>query len=1128
MPTHIITLLHRIAPICFLIISAACSSGPNSDPLFELLTAEETGVDFQNTLTETPQLNIFSYLYFYNGGGVAAGDLNGDDLPDLYFTSNLESNKLYLNQGNFSFQDITEVTGVGGQKGWTTGVTMADVNGDGRLDIYVSQLGDYQNIRGKNQLYINQGNDAQGMPTFENQAADYGLDLVGFSTQAAFFDYDLDGDLDMYMLNHSTHANGTFGRSTLRKEKHPLAGDKLLRNDNSKFTDVTDSSGIYSSALGYGLGITVGDVNWDGYPDIYIGNDFHENDYLYLNNGDGTFTESLEQMMQHTSRFSMGNDIGDINNDGLPDLISLDMLPSDPVMLKMSAGEDSYDVYDYKLKFGYNHQFARNSLQLNMGNNHFSEIGLLAGIYATDWSWSGLMADLDLDGQKDLYIANGIKRRSNDLDYIKYVSNDAIQHRLEGDLTQEDMALVEKLPIVKIPNVAFKNQGNLGFANVSDDWGLGQESFSNGAAYADLDNDGDLDLITNNIDQPAFIYRNNVISQDDTAHHFLKMRFRGEGGNTRGIGTKVVIPLDSQVIIQEVYATRGYQSSVPTDLIIGIGDRPQIDSLTIIWPDHRFQVLRQIKANQTLTLNQVDANGQYDFSSTTQPTFVDVSDSLNVDFVHEENRFIEFNREVLIPHMSSTEGPKLAVGDVNGDGQDDFFVGGAKWQPAALYVQTDNGFEKTRQPTFSADSVAEDIGAELVDVDNDGDLDLVVVSGGNEFQGEAEALILRLYKNDGQGNFTRDDQALPKIYVNGSCVRSADFDADGDQDLFIGGRVVPRHYGNVPASYLLLNDGQGNFTDQTQAVAKGLSSVGMVKDAQWADIDNNGTPDLIVVGEWMPITIFVNEAGKLQQADIASLEKTNGWWNTLEVTDIDNDGDLDILAGNLGINSKLKASPEEPVGLVVKDIDGNGTVEQLLTHYIGGKKYLFATKDELTSQLVQIKNRYQNYIDFARADVDEVFTPETLEGAERHFAYEFRSGVFLNEGNLDFTFKPFPVQAQFSPINTFYLTDVNGDQQPDVLSAGNFYEVTIERGRYDADYGTLLQNEGDGSFTWVPNTKSGMYVQGQARDMVKIMYQGEEIIAIARNKESIQFITINPEKSIESYELSPTVSAGAY
>ncbi|MEK6476288.1 VCBS repeat-containing protein [Catalinimonas sp. 4WD22] len=1098
----------RILPLLFLIVSAACGDRSDSEQLFELLPASYTGVDFQNTLTETPQMNIFNYLYFYNGGGVAAGDLNGDDLPDLYFTSNLENNKLYINKGNFKFQDITEQANVKGKGGWTTGVTMADVNGDGKLDIYVSQLGDYQNIRGKNQLYINMGNDAAGMPTFEEKAAEYGLDLKGFSTQAAFFDYDLDGDLDMYMLNHSVHSNGTFGKASLRDETHPLAGDKLLRNDGGKFTDVTEESGIYSSALGYGLGITVGDLNWDGYPDIYIGNDFHENDYLYINNGDGTFSEKLQEYIKHTSRFSMGNDIGDINNDGLPDIVSLDMLPADPVKLKTSAGEDAYDVYNYKLKYGYNHQFARNTLQLNMGEGHFSEIGLMTGMSATDWSWSSLMADLDLDGHKDIYIANGIKRRSNDLDYIRYISNDALQHRLEGDLTSEDMALVEKMPIVKIPNVVYQNKGGLAFANMSKAWGLGQESFSNGAAYADLDNDGDLDLVTNNIDQEAFIYKNRSIDSAQKAndHHYLKLKFEGTAPNTKGVGTRVIIPLDSQTLIQEVYATRGYQSSVPTDLIIGLGNRNRLDSLVVIWPDHQYEVLYDVEVDTTLALQQSNASGKYDFSKPQQTLFKDVSDQLDVGYKHEENTFIEFNRELLIPHMSSTEGPKMAVGDINGDGKEDFFVGGAKWQPAAIYVQSDNSFQKLPQAALQADSVAEDVGAEFVDVDGDQDLDLIVVSGGNEFQGEEEALMVRLYKNDGNGNFTRARAAMPQIYVNGSVVCSADYDQDGDMDLFIGGRVVPRHYGVTPQSYLLENDGNGNFVDVTKDKAPGLSEVGMVKDAAWADADGEGQQDLIIVGEWMPITIFKNEGGSLKEAEPASLAQTHGWWNTIEITDIDGDGDQDLVCGNLGLNSKLKSSVEEPLTLYVKDIDDNGSLEQIMTYYVGGKEYLFATKDEIGSQLTDIKNRFVKYIDFARADVDEVFPGDMLEGAEKLQVYELRSGVFVNEGNMEFSFQPFPLQAQMSPVQAIYTQDMDEDGLDELLMAGNFYEVTIERGRYDASYGTVLKNNGDGSFEWIPNRLTGLYIEGQVRDIQKIDFKGEDIYSIVKNNAPLEFV----------------------
>ena len=1097
-------------PSLILLLSTACTDKNSSEPLFELLPASATGVDFQNRLEETPRMNIFSYLYFYNGGGVAAGDLNGDSLPDLYFTANLESNQLYLNQGDFKFQNITETAAVGGKKGWTTGVTMADVNGDGRLDIYVSQLGDYQNIRGKNQLYINQGNNAQGVPTFKDQAADYGLDLVGFGTQAAFFDYDLDGDLDMYMLNHSTHASGTFARSTLRQEKHPLAGDKLMRNDDQRFTDVTDSSGIYRSALGYGLGITVSDVNGDGYPDVYVGNDFHENDYLYVNQQDGTFTEQLEASMRHTSRFSMGNDIGDLNNDALPDIFSLDMLPSDPVMLKNSAGEDAYDVYDYKLRFGYNHQFARNSLQLNRGNDprgysHFSEIGLLTGTFATDWSWSGLIADLDLDGNKDLYVANGIKRRSNDLDYIKYVSNEAVQRRLEGDLTSEDMALVEKMPVVKIPNAVFRNDGQLRFTNVAQEWGLNQESFSNGAAYADLDNDGDLDLVTNNVDQEAFIYENHAIDEERAIGHFLKLTFQGEGANTQGIGARIIIPTDSQTLVQEVYTTRGYQSAVPAELVVGLGDRRRVDSLVVVWPDLRFEVLTDVSTNTHQTLYQKNATGRYDFSTTVAPIF-EVTDEPKVEYTHQENRFIEFNREVLVPHMSSTEGPRLAVGDVNGDGRDDFFVGGAKHQPGAVFVQTTTGFEVLPQAALHADSVAEDVGATLVDVDQDNDLDLLVVSGGNEFWGEAEALLVRLYRNDGTGQFTRDRAALPEMYVNGSCVSSADYDQDGDPDVFVGGRVVAKNYGKIPRSYLLQNDGEGNFTDVTEQQAEGLAHVGMVKDARWADMNEDNWPDLVVVGEWMPISVFLNRQGSLSHENATSLADTHGWWNTVEITDIDGDGDADLLAGNLGLNSKLKASPDEPVSLVVKDVDDNGQVEQLMFHYVQGQKRLFATKDEIHSQLTDIKNRFVGYDGFARADVEEIFPSDMLAGAEELYVNEARSGVFINEGGMNFRFEPFPTEAQFSPINAIQALNNDEDTLPDIITAGNFYEVTIERGRYDADYGTLLKNAGRGQFTAVPSPRSGLYLEGQVRDLEAIHYQDRSIIMVARNKDSLLFI----------------------
>jgi len=1078
---------------------------------FELLTPEQTGVDFVNDLRETAQLNILTYLYFYNGGGVAAGDLNGDDLPDLYFTSNLDSNRLYLNLGDFKFKEITKLAGVGGMRGWTSGVTMADVNADGKLDIYVSQVGDYQSIIGRNQLYINLGNDENGIPLFENQAKKFNLDLKSFATQAAFFDYDLDGDLDMYMLNHSVHSQGTFGKSTLRNETHPLSGDKLMRNDDGVFIEVTAESGIYSSVLGYGLGITVGDINMDGFPDIYIGNDFHENDYLYINNGDGSFSERLEEFIQHTSRFSMGNDLGDFNNDGLMDVLSLDMLPDDPEMLKMSTAEDHYDIYNHKLRFGYSHQFARNSLQLNLGNNQFSEIGMLSNIYATDWSWSGLFADLDLDGYKDIFISNGIKRRSNDMDYINYVSNEAIRHRLEGDLTDKELELIQLMPQVKIPNYVFQNTGGLKFEKRTSEWGLNKPSFSNGTVYVDLDDDGDLDLVINNTDDPAFIFKNNTISAESTPNHFLKFRFRGEGQNPFGIGAKVIIPSKKGKMVYELFPTRGWQSSVSPELVVGLGKTEKVDSVLIIWPDLRYEVMKDVSVNQKIEVFQKNAKGKYDFKNQNESIFVDLTPSLKLDYTHRENKFIEFNREKLIPHMVSTEGPMMAVGDIDGDGRDDFFVGGAKRQSGVIFRQVDTGFVKSIPYDLEKDRDSEDIGAAFVDVDNDQDLDLFVVSGGNEFKLKSPQSLPRLYLNNGTGDFTRARDRLPDIHLTGSCVSPGDFDSDGDVDLFLGGRAIPWNYGLAPSSYLLINDGKGFFSDGTDdPMEKQLLEIGFVKDASWNDLNNDGRLDLIIVGEWMPLTIFMNEETGFKKLDPSDygLGYSNGWWNTITSMDFDQDGDLDFLVGNLGENSKLKASSEEPVCMYVKDFDENGSVDQLLCHFKEGKPQLFATKDEIFSQLVELNKKFVSYKDYAEAELEEVFPESELKTSLKYMAYEFRSGVFVNKGDLKFDFQPFPTEAQFSPIMALHPIDHNQDGLVDILAGGNFYEVNIQRGRYDASYGILLQNNGD-SFEHIPNRFSGIKLTGQVRDIKSIIFSGQEFILVAKNNGSIQVIQLD-------------------
>lgn len=1087
-------------------ILSACVE-KKAQPIFELMDSQFTGIDFVNTLHESPQLNIINYPYYYNGGGVAAGDLNGDGLPDLYFTSNQEGNKLFLNLGDFKFKEITEAAGVGGLKGWTTGVTMADVNGDGRLDIYVSMVGDFLHLRGRNQLFINMGNNDQGIPIFDDQAKLWKLDFVGFSTQAAFFDYDLDGDLDVYLLNHSVHSNGTFGRSTIRYEMHPLAGDRLLRNDGKYFTDVTKESGIYSSALGYGLGISIADINWDGYPDIYVGNDFHEDDYLYINNGDGTFTESLEQSIRYTSRFSMGNDIGDINNDGLNDIISSDMLPVDPYMLKTAAGEDSFDVYNMKLGYGYKDQFVRNTLQLNIGNGKFSEIGMLSGVYATDWSWSALLADFDLDGLNDIYITNGIKRRANDSDYINYISSEAIQNRLEGDLTDQDLLLVENMPIVKIPNYAFKNKGNLEFKDVSHTWGLGHESFSNGAAYVDLDNDGDLDIVVNNMDQPAFVYRSNAANGKN---RFIKLILDGDSANTFGVGAKVIIPTDTGRIVRELFTTRGYQSSVSPEVIIGLGKCSKIDSLIVIWPDHKFQILHDIETNQILRINKSDAKDTYFFRKQSIESVFNSRDDIQIDFKHVENRsFVEFSREGLIPHMASTEGPKIAVGDVNGDGLQDLFIGGAKHQAGALIFQRNDGFETTYPQAFRRDSIQEDTDAIFLDVDNDGDIDLVVLSGGNEFRNDSENLLPRLYINDGTGTFIKQPDAFSEIFVTGSCIRPYDFDSDGFIDLFIGGRVVPWKYGVPADSYILKNTGDGKFVNVTKELIPELTSLGMVKDAAWEDFNGDGVKDIVVVGEWMPVTFFLSGNGKWKKVVPESLKKSSGWWNTIALTDIDRDGDIDIVAGNLGLNSKLKASPDKPVTAFINDFDDNGKSEPLIYYYQGNSEILFPTRDEVVKQIVSIKKKYQTSSDFAKADPKMIVDKEKLNSAIKLTCNELRSGCFVNNGNLNFDFHPFPLYAQAAPIYAINVVDFNEDKLPDLLMGGNYTDANIQRGKYNASYGVLLQNEGDYDFKYVLNEKSGLYINGQIKDIKMIDFRGQKVFLFGRNNDSIYSVSIS-------------------
>jgi enediyne biosynthesis protein E4 len=1086
------------------IASGRTAAPPVDGRLFTLLPSSYTGVHFENRVQATPELNVFTYRNFYNGGGVAAGDLNGDGLPEVMLTSNLHGNKLYLNKGHFQFQDITDEAGVGGKGSWATGVTFADVNGDGLLDIYVCYAGNIAGKRRANELYINQGLDANGIPTFKEEAAQYGLADEGYSTQATFLDYDRDGNLDMFLVENSYRPANSFGIRNIRNVRDKLGGQKLFHNDgNGHFTDVSAKAGIFGGEIAFGLGVVVSDVNRDGWPDIYVSNDFFERDYLYINNHDGTFDERLDREMPYLSYFSMGLDIADINNDGWPDIYTTDMLPEDEYRLRTTSTFEGWDTYQAKVKNGFHYQLMRNMLQLNNGNGTFSDIGQMGGVARTDWSWSALLADLDLDGYKDIYVTNGLARDVTSQDYVAFLANQQTTLTANKGKKVDYKALTDATTSTKLEHYVFRNKGDLTFANETANWGLDKPSFANGATYADLDGDGALDLVVNNVDDTAFIYRNNARTLL-SANHYLQVKLDGEGHNRFGIGSKVTLQNGKQTFYQELSPTRGFQSSVDYVLTFGLGKIDTVQSVTVTWPDGRVSNLKNVAANQRITVKQSEsAKGSVAPLQPVRQLVTDITQQTTFPFVHHENDYVDFDRERLMPKMLSTEGPLMAVADLNGDGLDDIFIGGAKDQPSAILIQqADGSFAKSNEQLLAQDAVSEDIGAVFFDANGDGHPDLYVVTGGTEFSDAASPLEDRLYLNDGKGNFRKAIGALPPLALSGSRVAAADFDGDGAIDLFVGGRSVPGRYGIDPQSVLLRNDGRGKFTDVTDKAAPGLSHIGMVTDAVWKDIDGDGRPDLIVVGEWMPITIFHNAGhGKLEKMNVPGLEKSNGWWNRIIAGDFTGHGRVDFIVGNLGLNTRLQAKEKEPVTMYVKDFAHNGFVQQIVSYYNNGKQYPLALRDDLLRSLTFLQDRYHNYKDYAKQTVADVIPQKDLNDAVVKNAYTFATSVARNNGDGTFTLVPLPLEAQIAPMYGILATDIDGDGKADLLMAGNFDGVKPEIGKMSAGYGLYLRGDGKGHFTPVRELESGFFVPGQARDIQRVRTRKGNIYIVSRNND---------------------------
>ncbi len=1076
---------------------------------FTLLDPQHTGVTFVNKMQEDYDYNNFTFEYMYNGGGVAAGDVNGDGLPDLYFSSSRFSNKLYLNKGNFQFVDVTDASGVGAREGFKTGVAMYDVNGDGRLDIYSCRTSKSDDHLKTDHLFINMGNrEMNGLqiPVFEDQAVKLGLDDNSNTNHCCFFDYDRDGDLDLFLLNHKLgfreanklriqqQPDGTTLRYT--SPETPFESDRLFRNDGGKFVDVTAKAGVTSSA--YGLSATAADLNGDGWLDLYVCNDYVEPDFIFINNRDGTFTDHFRDYLRHTSHSSMGADIADVNNDGLVDMMTLEMKPEDPIRYKELMNIMLYDRYNMMVQYGYGRQVNRNVLQLNNGNNTFSEIGQYAGVASTDWSWGVLLADYDNDGWNDMFISNGYRKDVSQLDYLNYF-RDSIQRAggVTSSLYPDINEFLKYLPEKKIRGYFFLNNHDLSFYDATVQAGMDQLSFSNGSAYADLDQDGDLDLIVNNIDEPAFIYRNDIAGE-----HWVQIQLQETGGNTQAIGANAQVYAGGAMQYQVVMANKGFFSSSERILHFGLGTSTMVDSIILHWPDGKAEIMTQVPADQRI-LWKPGQGSPYKAGrkANTDPLFSKAPAALS--WMHQDDEFVDFKRERLMPYMVSAEGPCLAIGDINGDQLEDIYAGNGRGFPSAVLIQTSKGtFTSMPEEVLAREAAYEDCGAVLQDFDGDRDLDLVVASGGNALPVNDPGYVSRYYRNDGKGNFTRDGR-FPLVTTNASCILSVDLDQDQDMDILIGGQCTPGRFPTPSKSYALINE-KGSFTDATKALFPDLANLGMITDIEAGDLDGDGRAEIIIAGDWMPVRVFSFDGKQYQDKSTDfGVGQSAGWWKSLTVADIDMDGDLDILAGNMGTNNRFKASQEQPVTLVTNDFDGNGSLDPIMCYYYQDQLYPFAQRDAIIGQIPSLKKKFTRYNPYARATLQDVFSKDQLKKSTYLYTHTFKTTLYRNDQHK-LVPVPLPYECQWSPVFDAIIRDINGDQRPDILMAGNFLYAETETSEMDAGNGVLLVQQTDGTFAYVPNREHGFWAQGEVRELKHIrLANGQNGVLIGNNKGSL-------------------------